>query len=281
MIMKAWTKLESYMIAKRSSVCCGLDPDPNLIPQEYRAGPGGLARNVSGFLAEVVNLTGPHVCAYKLQKAFYDAIPSGDAVLAHTINQIKRECPDATIIIDCKAGDVQHTMRSYVSNAFGRFGADALVVNPLMGDDVLRPFAALPEKLGVVLVRTSNPGAAVVQDALMADGRPLWRHILDLLFDRWNTAENLVPVLSCQVAGLPCVRTRVPQETPVFVAGFGAQGGTAQDLSLALNSGLDVVVNASRSILYPYAPAESNWRVAIERAAVQMKTALNTLKGAK
>ncbi len=121
----------------------------------------------------------------------------------------------------------------------------------------------------------------MIQDAVMADGRPLWQSVLDLLFDRWNTAENLVPVLSCQVAGLPYVRTRVPQGTPVFVAGFGVQGGTPNDLSPALTSGLDTVINASRSILYPYAPAQLNWREAIKDAVVHMKTTLNCLKGAK
>jgi hypothetical protein len=73
----------------------------------------------------------------------------------------------------------------------------------------------------------------------------------------------------------------VPRGTPVFVAGFGAQGGTTQDLSPALNSGFEALVNASRSILYSYAPAEPNWRAAIQDAVVQMKTTLNSLKGAK
>ncbi len=125
------------------------DPDPHLMPKEFRIGQRNMAENVTKFLAEVVDLTGPHVCAYKFQKAFYDAIDAGDSALAHTINHIKTKYPEVTIILDCKAGDIQSTMRSYVSNAFDRFGADALVVNPLMADDVFQPFAVRPNKLGV------------------------------------------------------------------------------------------------------------------------------------
>ncbi|MEI8195730.1 MAG: orotidine-5'-phosphate decarboxylase [Phycisphaerae bacterium] len=279
--MTALAKLHSSIAARRSQVCCGLDPDPTLMPLEYRSRPASLAENVATFLIEAADIAAPNTCAWKLQKAFYDLIPSGDEVLAKVIDHIKTNYPDTVTIVDCKAGDVRHTMSAYVSNALERFGADALVVNPFMGDDVLSPFASRPDKLGVVLVRTSNPGAAVIQDAPLADGRPLWQHVLDLVFDRWNSAGNLLPVLSCQVAGSPCVRALVPKDTPIFIAGFGAQGGTVQDLEPILQSELEVLVNASRSLLYPYSPADRDWRQAIHQAVVQMNTALNTLKGLK
>ena len=279
--MNIMAKIHSSITVNRSRVCCGLDPDPALMPLEHRTNPGNLAHDVAAFLIESADIVAPHICAWKLQKAFYDLIPSGDTVLARVIDHIRTNYPDTVTIIDSKAGDVRHTMMAYVSNSLERLGADGLVVNPLMGDDVLEPFASLPNKMGVVLVRTSNPGAAVIQDAPMADGRPLWQHLLDLVFDRWNTAGNLLPVLSCQVIGSPWVLARVPKGTAVFVAGFGAQGGAVQDLGLLLRSEHEFLVNASRSLLYPYSPTNLDWRRSIQQAVVQMKTALNNLKGVK
>jgi guanylate kinase len=151
------------------------------------------------------------------------------------------------------------------------------VVNPYLGDDVLRPFMDWPDKAVIVAVKTSNPGAAIVQDTLLQDGRMLWQHILDLTVSRWNTAGNMIPVIASTTAiDLRSVRKAIPDSMAILFAGYGVQGGSALDLRHLVDStGRGVFVNSSRGLLYPYDVREKHWQQAVVRATITMKDALN------
>lgn len=268
--------LQRAMVSSNSLACCGLDPDVSKMPLELRK----ILRKgkvVQRFFETVIDLTAPHVCAYKAQKAFFDLLPEGHRLLRKTVQYIQEHHPHLPVFVDAKIGDVGHTMEAYLENIFGKLEADGVVVNPYLGDDVLRPFEKLPNKAALVMVKTSNPQAAVVQDIVTRDGKPLWKYILELTATRWNTAGNMIPILaSTAEIDLSDIRTIIPDNMPVLFAGYGVQGGTTQHLREFLDSnGRGVFVNSSRGILYPYEIDDEGWREAITCAVVKMKDDLN------
>lgn len=273
--MNAIAKLFQAMGANHSLACVGLDPDPRKMP-ESADGRNEWVR-VRDFLHEVIAITAQGVCCYKAQKAFFDGLTGGHELLKETIEIVHGEYPLLPVFVDCKIGDIDNTMDAYLDNLFGKLDADGIVVNPYMGDEVIHAISKYPDRAGIVLVKTSNPGSAIVQDALMQDGRPVWEYILDLVVNRWNTSGNLIPVIS-STAGLDLARIRalIPDNMPILFAGFGAQGGSPSDLNKLLNSdGMGVFVNSSRGILYPYQPHASDWRSAIQKALAGMNEQLN------
>jgi len=263
--------------SKGSLVCCGLDPDLSRLPLEIKTKTCPPAEKALCFLREVVEATAPYVCAYKVQKAFFEPLPGGHEALAAVVTYIHRCYPEIPVFLDCKIGDIGHTMKAYLHTAFEILHVDGLVTNPYMGDDVLQPFATLPTKIGIVLVRTSNPGADVVQEIRTADGRPFWKHVLDLVVNRWNRAGNLMPVLrAAPDYGPDPMRKSIPDDMTVFVAGYGAQGGTASGVTQFLNSsGAGAIVNSSRALLYPAGIDGPAWRSAIVAGAAGMRIELN------
>ncbi len=109
---------------------------------------------------------------------------------------------------------------------------------------------------------------------------PLWQYILKLTTERWNTSNNMIPVISSTV-GLDMVGVRklIPDGMPILLAGVGAQGGSYLDLSKLLNSEKSgVFVNSSRGILYPQLASGQTWQSAVESAAINLKEGLNKQK---
>ncbi len=254
--------------------CCGLDPDLAYIPSEVT---GSDEERVFGFLAGIVDETAAHVCAYKVQKAFFDRLHGGHDVLVELVKYVHDTQPGLPVFIDCKIGDIDNTMRAYVDLLLGEAGADGVLVNPYMGDEVLQAFGDYPDRAIIVLARTSNSGAAVVQDALMADGRPMWQYMLQLVVERWNENGNLIPVISSTASlDMKTVRPMIPDTMPILLAGVGAQGGDYSDIAALLNSGdAGVFVNSSRGLIFPPTSNELSWRESTARAVVAFKNELN------
>jgi orotidine-5'-phosphate decarboxylase len=258
-----------------TSLCIGLDPDARNFPAELQNSGLPVKDQTWEFLKEVVGLAGPHACAFKAQKAFFDAIPGGQAILAKLIRHAKKIAPGRPVFVDCKIGDIGSTMEAYFRNLFGTLHADGVVVNAYMAEDVLAPFAQMPDRIGLVLIRTSNPGSAEIQEVRMHDGRALWRHILDLT-RRYNTLGNLIPVVSCEVvSNAEHLERGWPAGGVVLAAGYGAQAGVLRPSPSAVRYA--VLVNSSRAILYPPATNSSprRWRDAIAVAAEETKMGLN------
>jgi len=264
-------KLLNAMRQRDSLVCVGLDPDYGKIPK-HETRMGGNEDLIVNFLYEVIRITAPHVCSYKVQKAFFDPWINGHEILRMTINYVHKHYPDIPVFLDCKIGDIDNTMDAYMHNVFYLLQADGVLLNPYMGDDVLAPMERYPEKAGVVLVRTSNPGASIVQDYC-----DLWKHILKQVIERWNAQGNLIPVIASTAdINLEEVRAIIPDQMPILYAGFGTQGGGASGLKQLLNKeGIGVFVNSSRGILFPYPSDSLSWRDEIELAVTTTKVELN------
>jgi len=265
------------MVSADSLVCCGLDPDVQRLPNKLADREALDADRVYSFLHEVIELAAPHVCAFKAQKAFFDNLGSGHQILTRIVSEIHRDHPDVPIFVDCKVGDIDNTMKAYAQLLLTKIGADGILVNPYMGDDVLNAFSAYPEHAIIVLARTSNSGAAIIQDALMHDGRTLWKYVLELIVDRWNANGNLIPVISATAGqDIAASRRLIPEGMPVLLAGVGAQGGDYSCLRALLNrDGIGVFVNSSRALLYPSNTDGRPWQEAVLRAVVEFKDALN------
>ena len=250
-----------------SLVCVGLDPDPVKIPPEFK----GEASPLHAFDRRVVDATCDIAAAYKPQIAFYSAL-GAEEQLAATIRYIRQRAPTALVILDAKRGDIGNTAEAYAREAFERYGADAVTVNPYMGEDAVRPFLARADRGVLILCRTSNSGAGDFQD-LRFDGLPLYRHVARHAAERWNELGNLMLVVGATVPKeMADLRAALPH-MPFLVPGIGAQGG---DLDATLAAGLDargfgLLISASRSIIY----AGGGGASAIRAAAAQLHGDIN------
>jgi orotidine-5'-phosphate decarboxylase len=258
-----------------STICCGLDPDLTKLPSIYQH---SLDKEdaLGGFLREVIDLTLDFVSAYKLQKAFFDVYDYGNHLIGDTIAFIHAKAPEVPIILDSKAGDIDNTMSMYLRHFFDDLKADAVVLNPYMGSDVWSGLCTYPDKGAFVLVRTSNPGSAIVQELQLADGRALWQRILDIVAEQYCRGKNLFPILSSNSPITEdLVITLDSIHIPLFVAGIGAQGGKLDNIAALSESHIPILVNSSRALLYPYQPDEAEWRTAIRDSVITLRSNLN------
>jgi orotidine-5'-phosphate decarboxylase len=215
------------------------------MPPEIAAAP----RPILAFNRFVVDAVGDLVCAFKPQFAHH-AAEGAEADLAETIAYIRATRPHALVILDAKRGDIGSTARMYAREAFERYDADAVTVNPFMGDDAVAPFLERPDRGAVVLCRTSNPDAARVQ-GLDAGGEPLFVAIARRAETVWNAAGNVMLVVGATAPeDLSRVRAAAPS-LPFLVPGVGEQGGSAEEVTRrgARADGRGLVVSVSRAIL--------------------------------
>ena len=249
-----------------SLLCVGLDPDaaklPGDLPQEAR---------LYAFSRRVIDATADIAAAYKPQAAFYSAL-GGEDELAASIRYIRERAPAALVILDAKRGDIGNTAEAYAREAFDRYGADAVTVNPYMGEDSVRPFLARPDRGAILLCRTSNPGARDFQD-LLIDGLPLYRRVAARAAASWNEHRNLMLVVGATNPAEMAELRRAHPDIPFLVPGIGAQGG---DLEATLTAGLDarnagLLISSSRNIIY----AGGGTQQAIRDAAAQLHAAIN------
>ena len=250
-----------------SLVCVGLDPDTAKLPQDL----GETSEPLYAFNRRIVDATFDIAAAYKPQIAFYSAV-GAEQQLASSIRYIRERAPAALVILDAKRGDIGNTAEAYVREAFDRYGADAVTVNPYMGADSVRPFLARKDRGALLLCRTSNSGAKDFQD-LTCDGLPLYRHVARHAAGHWNQHGNLMLVVGATVPREMAELRAAHPHVPFLVPGIGAQGG---DLKATLAAGLDaqgagLLLSASRSIIY----AGGGTAAAIRAAAAELHAAIN------
>ena len=231
-------------------LCVGLDPDPGKLPGDLAGG----ADPLLAFGRRIVDATFEVTAAYKPQIAFYSAL-GAEAALAATIAYIRVKAPHALVILDAKRGDIGNTAVAYAREAFERYGADAVTINPYMGEDAVLPFLDDPNRGGILLCRTSNPGARDFQD-LDVGGLPLYRRVAARGAAAWNAKGNLMLVVGATYPKEMAELRRAHPELTFLVPGIGAQGG---DLEAILEAGLNtagtgLLISASRSIIYAGGP---------------------------
>ena len=228
-------KLLSRIQNANSLLCVGLDPTGDDVTAAQR-------------LREVIAETAAYAAAFKPNLAFFLSRENGVALLRQTVQSIPVGIP---VILDGKFGDIANTAEHYARFAYDVIGADAVTVNPYMGDDAIRPFAR-PGKLVFSLAKTSNKPQYGLQDATLGSGGTLSdsaAHIARLLDEELTESTIGLVVGATEPTSMAKVRAACPEQW-FLVPGIGAQGG---DLEATLRAGLradgsGVLINASRSI---------------------------------
>jgi orotidine-5'-phosphate decarboxylase len=242
-------ELAARVAGRESQIVLGLDPDPDrLWPQ---AGSGEAGARVLAHCRAVIDAAGEACVAVKPQLACFERLgATGWQALRGVVDHAR--AAGLLVIADGKRGDVPVTAAVYARALVDELGADALTANPLLGVDALAPLVATGAGI-FVLVRTSNPGAADVQDLELAAGGPLWERLARIVAELGRPgASGLSDVGAVLGATEPWHLARARELMPhaVFLLpGVGAQGGRVEDLAPAFGPGRAAgLVSASRSI---------------------------------
>jgi orotidine-5'-phosphate decarboxylase len=303
--MRFGDRLAAHVAQRASQLVLGLDPDPaRLWPAAVEAAParGAPAERAAGAAAAhctaLIDAAGPACVAAKLQLACFERLGApGWAALSEVAGHAR--AAGLLVLADGKRGDVPVTAAAYAQalvgatpTAFGDvsgLGADALTANPLLGRDALAPMIATARAAGAgtfLLVRTSNPGAADVQDLAGSGGEPLWERLAALVDELGEPGQGdggLTDVGAVVGATAPehLERMRALMPHAVFLLpGVGAQGGRVEDLAPAFALGrAGGLVTASRSIAGAWEPTGADPGAAARAEAERLRAAAWSLAG--
>lgn len=294
---------------KGTPLCVGIDPVYENLPGAIRGhremnDAEDLEASVDAILefsTKVLKVVAPHVAVVKINSAFFEqyyayGVEAFWAVVAEA------KAHGLIVINDAKRGDIGNTSERYARGTLsdpeyggmeGVEGPDAVTVAPYMGEDSVGPFIKLAkdEEKGVfVLVRTSNSGAAAIQDAQLQDGTPVYQHVGrlvekwggELVGERgWSSVGAVVGATNPEQLG--ALREMMPR-TIFLVPGYGAQGGSAKDVSRAFREGKGAIINSSRGIIFAhqeprYADISGGWEKAVEQAVVAARKEIGEAVG--
>src|SRR4051812_7645445 len=235
-LAKAWS-------LSGSMLCIGLDPDPAAFPKPLDGSPDAIER----FCTTIIDATADLVCAFKPQFAHF-ASQRAEPALERVCLYIRERYPDVVVVLDAKRGDIGSTAEHYAHEAFDRYGADAVTVNPYLGTDAAAPFLAAGGVLA--LCHTSNPGAAELQD-LDAGGAPLFERVATMVATRWAQLGDAGLVVGATYPAQLAAARRIAGGLPILLPGLGAQGG---DLAASVRAGstapgTGLLCSSSRAIL--------------------------------
>jgi len=250
-------RLAARSAASRTVLCLGLDPDPEALPDGFSRDLAGVER----FAALLLEAALPHAAAVKPNLAFFEAFGSpGMAVLERLRAAIPDDVP---VVADAKRGDIGSTAARQATALFDVLAADAVTVNPYLGEEAIAPLLARADRFAYVLCRTSNPGAGEVQglrvNADAATGAP--KEPLHARIARraagWGPGGTVGLVVGATAPDeLRAIRAIAPG-LAFLVPGVGAQGGEVEPVLEAGQAsappaggrpGGGLLVNVSRAI---------------------------------
>ena len=261
----------------KAPICVGLDPMLSYIPEhilkksygEFGETLEGAADAIWQFNKEIIDHTWDLIPSVKPQIAMYEQFGiEGMKSYQKTVDYCQEK--GLLVIGDAKRGDIGSTSAAYAAGHLGKvkvgehtysgFHTDFLTVNPYLGTDGVKPFVDVckAEDKGLfILVKTSNPSSGEFQDRLI-DARPLYE-LVAVKDVEWGADcmdgdySNVGAVVGATYPQMSQVLRKLMPHTYFLVPGYGAQGGTAQDLKHCFNEdGLGAVVNSSRGIIAAY-----------------------------
>jgi len=282
-------------------ICVGIDPVleslPDAVREKFQSRDESEAAidAIFDFTTKILKIVAQHVPVVKFQSAFFEKYLWEGVEAYYSLIQ---EAKDLNLLVigDVKRGDIGSTASAYAAGHLAEQTSgddeiatpDAITVNPMLGLDTLEPFiqAARDFSRGLfVLVRTSNPGSAELQDAPLASGQT-WSEMLaerlsvlaaerGLVGSRgWSSLGAVVG--ATQPHTIENLRRRLPLSI-FLLPGYGAQGATADMTRAAFKDGRGAIVSASRSILYAHLQPKyssqfgTDWQKCVEAAVVDMK----------
>jgi len=264
-------RLTGLVAARESQIVLGLDPDPSrLWPEALEHAPADgspaqrAAAAVRAHCLALIDAAGPACIAVKPQLACFERLgAAGWAALQAVVDHAHGS--GLLVVADAKRGDIDVSAAAYARALVGAtptpfgevagLGADAFTANPLLGVDALAPLAEGARSAGAgifVLVRTSNPGAADIEDLELAGGGTVWERLAAIVSDLAGPGDGLSEIGAVVGATRPehvaRMRELMPR-APFLLPGIGAQGGRVDDLAPAFAVGpAGGLVSASRSI---------------------------------
>jgi orotidine-5'-phosphate decarboxylase len=268
------TFIESLTAAwktNNSLLCVGLDPDPAKFPAHLKDKPDAIFR----FCSEIADATADLACTFKPQIAYFAARRAEDqleALIAH----IHEKHPGVPVILDAKRGDIGSTAEQYAIEAFERYRADAVTVNPYMGGDSVEPWLAYKDKGVILLCRTSNPGGSDLQFQRVGAGdTAIYELVAEKVAAEWNTTGQCALVVGATFPGEIARVRQIVGEMPLLVPGIGAQGGDIEATVMAgkTAAGSGLMINSSRAILY--AGKGEDYAAAARKVALETRDAIN------
>lgn len=256
-------KLSASWRNNDSLLCVGLDPDLRKMPPQFRAQPDAFLQ----FCIAIIDATAASACAFKPQIAYFAAERAEDQLEA-VCAYVRRHHPHLPIVLDAKRGDIGATAEQYAREAFERYGADAVTLNPYMGQDSIAPYLEWKDRGAIVLCRTSNPGGSDLQ-FLESDGVPLYQRVARLVAEKWNSNGQCGLVVGATFPHELAQVRSIVGAMPLLVPGIGAQGG---DVAATVAAGRDMhgagmMINSSRAILYAGTDHDDFARAAGQAAA--------------
>lgn len=302
------SKLIEKIQKTKAPICVGLDPMLSYIPEhvtkkafaEFGETLEGAAEAIWQFNKEIVDATCDLIPSVKPQIAMYEqfGLP-GLAAYDKTV----KYCQEKGLIVigDVKRGDIGSTSAAYATGHLGTvqvgsqtlsgFNTEYITVNPYLGTDGVKPFVDVCNQCdrGIfVLVKTSNPSSGEFQDRLI-DGRPLYEWVAEKVVE-WGNASmdgeysNVGAVVGATYPEMSRILRNLMPHTYFLVPGYGAQGGTAEDLKHCFNKdGLGAIVNSSRGIIAAYKQEKykkfgaENFAEASRQAVIDMAADINSV----
>jgi orotidine-5'-phosphate decarboxylase len=270
--MKFTEKLSAAWTSNNSLLCVGLDPDMERIPAHILAQP----EPIFAFCKAIIDATADLACSFKPQIAYFAAL-GAESQLEAICAYARERYPHIPVILDAKRGDIGATAHQYAREAFDRYGADAVTVNPYMGFDSVEPYLAWADKGVIILCRTSNAGGSDLQ-ALDVGGKPLYEHVANMVADKWNRNGQCSLVVGATFPQEIARVRAIVGDMPLLIPGVGAQGG---DVAATVRAGrtaggTGMMINSSRAILY--ASKGEDFAAAARRVAQETRDAINSFR---
>jgi len=264
-------KLTAAWRRNDSLLCVGLDPDVARLPAHLRDRPDGIVE----FCKAIIDATADLACAFKPQIAYFAALGAEDQLEA-ICRYLGERYPHIPLILDAKRGDIGATAHQYAREAFDRYGADAVTVNPYMGFDSVEPYMEWKDRGVIVLCRTSNAGGSDLQ-FLDVGGQPLYQHVARLVAEKWNKNGQCALFVGATFPDELAQVRSIVGDMPLLVPGIGAQGG---DIEATVKSGrtaagMGMMINSSRAILYAQPQGGEDFAAAARRVALETRDAIN------
>jgi uridine monophosphate synthetase len=241
--MSFFVQLTDAMAKRQSLLVTGLDPNPEMLQSwATRHGMGGRSflSQARHWIKAVIEETAPHVCAYKPSLGFYQSLgPVGLELLLEVRDLVPRELP---LIVDTKHGDLNSSsaMAQYL---FKEFGADAVTLSPLAGQDIAAPFLLYPGKAVVMTCHSSNQAARLFQHYPSED-TPLYLQIVRET-QLWGTPEQVLLEVGTSD---PRILARVRSEAPERFLILRSLWSEEDNLEAMLEAGLS---DAADGLLLP------------------------------
>ena len=294
-------RLIDGIIAMQNPTCVGLDTLFDYLPDEMKSGVktfDGVAERVFEFNKKVIDSVYDIVPSVKVQIAYYEMY--GVAGMKAYYETLKYAAEKGLVVIaDAKRNDIGSTAACYAKTFLGEtqvneitdkaFPSDYVTVNGYLGTDGIAPFVDECQKhdKGIfVLVKTSNPSGAEIQNMVLDNGTPMYEYVGGLV-EKWG--ESTIGKYGYSAVGAvvgathPTEAARLREVLPhtfFLIPGYGAQGGNAEMLKSCFGkNGLGGVVNNSRGILCAYNKNGGTYYEAARKAAIVMQQDLSSVIG--